>query len=63
MTDPTTTQLARLVRDMRSAQNRYFRDRTSERLRESMDLEKLVDRKLGDILDRPLFGDNPEDLK
>ena len=56
MTDTTTTQLARLVRDMRSAQNRYFRDRTSERLRESMDLEKLVDRKLGDILDRPLFG-------
>lgn len=52
----TTGELAELVRDMRAAQKRYFRDRTSEALHASKELESRVDRVLRDLADPPAPG-------
>lgn len=49
--------LATLVRKLRDAQKEYFRTRHHRALIESTQLEKIVDKKLSEILD-----DNPFEL-
>lgn len=56
-TEPDIVRLARLVRSMRDAQSRYFRDRSTANMRASVDLEKRVDKAVGYVLrkDQPKF--------
>lgn len=49
----TISELAELVRDLRSVQRRYFRERTSEALHASKELEARVDRVLKQLADPP----------
>lgn len=54
----TSIELANLVADMRRAQRKYFRTRSSGDLEESKRLEKKVDSEVDMILRQPmLFGD------
>jgi hypothetical protein len=46
----TVNELAELVRDMRSGQMAYFKERTVEALRESKRIEKLVDQAVETVL-------------
>lgn len=46
-------QLAMLVRDVRAAQKRYFRERTTDALTASKSLESKLDRMAADVLDAP----------
>jgi hypothetical protein len=50
---------ARLVADMRTAQNRYFRRREEDDLRAAREREAKVDRALREILAQPTLF-NPE---
>jgi arsenate reductase-like glutaredoxin family protein len=54
----TLDELAALVRQMRQAQNEYFRERSPQYLNLSKELERRVDRAVADILDKQgtLFG-------
>ena len=56
----TAQELARVVRDMRAAQGRYFRYRRPDDLERSKALEKQVDRAVEQILNPQmgLFDDN-----
>ena len=44
------TELARMVRDVRAAQNAYFTERNSANLARSKELEKNLDRAVAEIL-------------
>jgi hypothetical protein len=48
---------ARLVADMRTAQNRYFRRREEDDLRAAREREAKVDRALKEILAQPTLFD------
>ncbi len=54
-------ELARLVHDMRNAQQTFFRDRSRQAIDRAKQLEKQVDRAIADILSQQprLFGDEP----
>lgn len=47
----TVVELAQLVAEMRAAQRRYFRGRTSDRLRIAKDVETKVDEAVSRVLD------------
>ncbi len=47
----TLEEFAKLVREMREAQNAYFRNRTRDNLEKSMAIEKRVDEETSQILD------------
>lgn len=48
-----TKQFVELVQRMREAQNRYFRGRTQQALRDSRTLESAVDQAVLEFLDPP----------
>jgi hypothetical protein len=47
-----SNQLASLVKEMRDAQKKYFKERTQSALTASKDLEKKVDQEVEKILNR-----------
>ncbi len=49
----TTEELARLAKQVRDAQKRYFRTRTPSDLRESKDHERRLDAAITAVLDPP----------
>lgn len=57
MNAPNREAFAELVRQMREAQSRYFRDCSSQALNHARELERRVDRACAHILDaqRELF--------
>ena len=54
----TATDLAELVRQMRTAQKTYFRERSPQCLSVSKELERRVDKAVSDVLEKQgrLFG-------
>jgi len=60
----STHDLAIQVQKMRSAQNRYFRERTPAAIREARDWERRIDRMCEEILETPsMFAENSSDRK
>ncbi len=59
----TLEELARLVRQMRHAQSRYFRDRSQQNLLESKDWERKVDQAVAAVLDEKGPGLFDEKIK
>lgn len=56
MSDDQTKKFVDAVRQMRTAQRKYFRTRDSKVLSEAKEWEKIVDRHLKDLAQsRPLF--------
>lgn len=55
----TLLELARLVRDMRATQKRYFREGSAALLEESKAKEKALDEAVAEVLDGPTlpFGE------
>lgn len=53
----TLTDLAKLVKEMRTAQGWYFKERTAERLNAAVRLEKQVDAAVKSVLEPTPQGD------
>ena len=54
------SEFVSLVSKMRSAQKAYFRNRTSVRLTESMELERIVDKEILNIESQERLKREPE---
>lgn len=52
----TFREFALLVQEMRTAQSRYFRERSGDALDAARELEKRVDASTRDVLEPGLFG-------
>lgn len=56
-------QFRQLVRSLRAAQKRYFRDRRPQDLETSKSLERQVDRELENEGQGELFGGKPKEAR